>query len=516
MKKISLLVCAAMMLSLFTAPAGAAGSAAAAKDVDYTIISPYADVDWDTARQYKTALHTHTNASDGTPTLRQSLERHLETGFDIVAITDHGTVSRSWAEENYSRFIRGVLGAVGRSEGELDYLGASGSFAGGTGYTIETSDSGDEILVSDTGRRMLRVPYGIENGAVSVNAHVNSWFAEYQDNTVCDYAKTIRGVEKAGALCVINHPGEYTKAKADLTDEESYLSGHWAYRYYINKFYGLIDRYDCCIGIDMNSKGDSRTRYDRTLWDILLERRAPSGKNVLAIASSDAHQLDKIDTGFVYLLMDDYTSASARQSLEKGAFFAGSHCNGNYKELLSISGAIKDFYGETEVYSDIKAVTDEMAAKIEGVASGELPADTSLGVTYDCLDDEGYCEAGTQPMITKVTADSDADEIRLEVSDALIVCWIADGECVAVTKADGGEATFSLDEYSDKLGAYVRAEVFGEGGTVYTQPFILSYEGQPQPKNYPYLNIPTFDFLFAELRVFGNTLRRFASEKLGM
>ena len=33
-----------------------------------------------------------------------------------------------------------------------------------------------------------------------------------------------------------------------------------------------INKYDSCIGIDINSKGDGRTRYDRKLWDILLSK----------------------------------------------------------------------------------------------------------------------------------------------------------------------------------------------------------------------------------------------------
>jgi len=37
----------------------------------------------------------------------------------------------------------------------------------------------------------------------------------------------------------------------------------------------------------------------------------------------------------------------------------------------------------------------------------------------------------------------------------------------------------------DELGAYVRAEVRGEGVTLYTQPFLLSYEGMPEGRPVP-------------------------------
>ena len=102
--------------------------AMAAKPVDHTITNPYADVNWETVKAYKTALHTHTNASDGTPTLKQSIRRHVETGFDIVATTDHGTVNYTWENPCPNKLIHDGLSLLGRAEGELEYLGAEGTF----------------------------------------------------------------------------------------------------------------------------------------------------------------------------------------------------------------------------------------------------------------------------------------------------------------------------------------------------------------------------------------------------
>ena len=79
---------------------------------------------------------------------------------------------------------------------------------------------------------------------------------------------------------------------------------------------------------------------------------------------------------------------------------------------------------------------------------------------------------------------------------------------IAVTKADEGTSTIDLDDYSEKLGTYVRAEAFGEGGTVYTQAFVLSYDGQPTEQHYIYINIPVIDALFAEVRNLGVVLGR--------
>lgn len=504
-KALSIVICIIMMFAV-CAPAFSAQTPSG--DIDYTVTNPYANINWETVGQYKTALHNHTNASDGSNTLRQSIERHVETGYDIVAITDHGSCNNSWSEPNYSKFIHGVLDLVNRTEGDFDYLGTEGSFADGLSYTLKT-ENGDDYLYVSNGAKVMRVPYGIENGAVSVNAHVNSWFGEYQDNGVCDYAHTIKGISKTDAICVINHPGEYTKAKSDLTSEEAYNEADFAYEYYINKFYGLIDKYDCCIGLDMNSKGDSRTRYDRELWDILLTRRTPKGENVYAIASSDAHQLDKIDTGFVYLLLEEQTSSAAKKSMQNGEFFAASHCNGNYLELVNIAENLKKYYGETEIYNEIKSITDQMEQRVANVADGTEEPDTSLGYTYSCLDNEGYCAAETQPLITGIAVDDAEDTITVNTSDALLVRFIADGEVIAVLPAKEGTCTIDLDDYTGKLGTYVRAEAFGEGGTVYTQAFILDYEGAPEYQEYPYFNIPTLDFLFAEIRTLNVKISRF-------
>ena len=501
-KILCVLLCAALLCGSAAVPAFGGSDAG----VDYTVVNPYADVDWDAVRQYKTALHTHTNASDGDITLRQSLETHALQGFDLVATTDHGINNGGWksADESDYKFIHTALKTLGRSEGDLDYLGESGTFAGGVPYTLTEGVNGDDYLhvtlPDGTEKDILRVPHGIENNAVSINAHVNSWFGEYHDNTITDYTDALRGVSKAGGICVINHPGEYTKAKEDLTSDEAYDLNNWAYRYYINRFYGLLQRYPACIGIDMNSKGDSRTRYDRKLWDILLQRSAPESRNIFAICSSDAHQSDKINTGYVRLPLEEQTSAAARKALESGAFFSCSYCNGNREELANILEYLEKYFGtEGTLYAQVAETVDAMHARVEGVENGTLKPDAGPADPLRLVDKDGFFH-GTETVITAVETDDAADTITVRTDNALLVRWIADGQVIAVTRADGGTSTLCLDDYTGKLGAYVRAEAFGEGGTVYTQPFLLRYDGQPKQQNYPYFAVPVIDALFASIR----------------
>ncbi|MBQ7541711.1 MAG: hypothetical protein IJT44_05415 [Clostridia bacterium] len=505
MKRMKKILCAALCAALLTGSVGAF-TADAGTDTDYTILNPYADVDWNAAAQYKTALHTHTNASDGSITLRESLETHVLQGFDIVATTDHGIDNGGWekAEDSNYQFIHGFLQLIRRTEGELDYLGESGTFACGLPYTLTTADNGDDYLKvqmdDGTVKEVMRLPHGIENNALSINAHVNSWFVPYHDNTVTDYLDALRGVTKAGGVCVINHPGEYTKAKSDLTSEQAYDLNDPVYRYYINRYYGMLQKYPACIGIDMNSKGDGRTRYDRELWDILLERSTPGSRNIFAICSSDAHQKDKINTGYVRLLMTEKTSEAARRSLESGAFFGCSYCNGNQKELENILENLEKYYGAGgDLYEQVSETVAKMRARVEGVENGTIKADAGPENPLRLVDKDGFFH-GKDTCITSVAVDQDADTITVNTENALLVRWIADGEVIAVSKADGGTSTLRLDEVADKLGAYVRAEAFGEGGTVYTQPFVLRYDGQPQQQKYPYISVPVIDALFASVR----------------
>ena len=489
---------------------------AAARPVDHVITNPYADVNWETVHAYKTALHTHTNASDGTPTLKQSIGRHVETGFDIVATTDHGTVNYTWETPCPNKLIHDGLSLLGRNEGDLEYLGAEGSFDDGTTYAYATAENGDDYLTTEGGRTVLRLPYGIENNAISVNAHVNSWFADYCDNSVTTYEDAVKGVEKAGGVCVINHPGEYTKARYELHTADAYDESNFAYSYYINKYAGLIRDYDSCIGIDINSKGDNRTRFERKLWDILLKRFSLNGLNVFAIASSDAHQLSVIDTGFSLLLMDELNSESARKALESGAFFAASHCLGNPDELAEIADALMELYGESDLYHKVSDTVTAMEEKVAGIENGAYDADDDIGITYSVLDDAGYSACPTFPAIDGITVNESKDTISLSTSDALLIRWISDGKLIATQKADG--TPFSLRDYEGELGNYVRAEVFGEGGMLYTQAFLIDAEGRsvwtPVMRG-SYFNIGVLDFLFAELHKWDEIILRFFSVLFG-
>lgn len=470
----------------------------------YTITNPYADINWTTVNQYKTALHTHTNASDGDNTLAESIERHYETGYDIVSVSDHGVSDVSWTDSELSpKLVTTAMTLFGKSDGNLDYLEKSGTFTNGIGYEMVTVN-GDDYLRTEDGREVLRVPYGIENNAVSVNAHVNSWFAPFSDNMPSDYRNAIVGVDKLGGISVINHPGEYTQARYELFEEDAYDMNNLSYRYFINKFYGYINNYDSCIGIDINSKGDGRTRFDRKLWDIMLTKAAESGKTVTAIASSDAHQLDKIDTGSIIVLAEDLTTYSLKNALLKGEILPQSTCIHNRNELAQIAQGLLELYGETDLYKHISAIVEAYDAEINSIIKAK--EDEQAGARYTSLDAEGFVATQTRPVVNSIAVDEVEDTITIDADNALIIRWISDGKLIATTKAD--DTAFDLNDYEADIKGYIRAEIFGEGGVIYTEGFTLNADKATDSGKQIIIDFGFMDFLIAIIDRYGGLLLR--------
>ncbi len=402
----------------------------ASEDIDYTIGNPYETVDFDTWDQYKADLHCHTTASDGDVDMDVMIEEHYTQGYDVLALTDHGIVNRGWTHVNTRNFYK-IVSVVKESRKQV--------------VTPLTEERYNEITtgVDRDGRGMIEVPLGNEQNPTSFNnAHVNSWFADYGDGMLggtSNYEEVVKNVEAAGGLTVINHPGEYTGAKEEECKADAYNEDDIWYEYVINKFTNILTNYDSCIGIDINSKKDGRTKYDRKLWDILLQKVVPTGRNVFAIATTDAHQLDKVGCAWTDLCMPENNAENVRTCLENGAFFAVSRYIKNAEELAQFS----------------------------------LETGIDWGTSFGQENRDGSIPA---PKVTNILVNEKEDVISLDVENALTVHWISDGEVIAVGNS------IDLDNYSDKIGSYVRAEAFGEGGVLYTQAFTLQYDGAPETK----------------------------------
>ncbi len=467
LKKILCVVLAAVILTVpFT------GSASAFRiDIDYKINNPYADIDWKSVNRYKAELHCHTTATDGGDTLKEMIEKHYELGYDIMAVTDHGTTDYDWTNPNY---IPELKTALTLRKGNLPIVGLNkdgGEAENGNKYTLTEDKNGDQFYYQTdssgkNGKMMMRVPFGIENNPTSFNnAHVNSWFVDYGNGYLggtSDYYTPITNVQKLGGLSVINHPGEYTSARNAVTSSEAYNKNNVHYNYVISKYETLLLNNSTCLGIDINSKGDYRTRFDRKLWDILLTDLVPHGRNVYAIGSSDAHNLGIVNSGYTIVLMPELSNASLKSALSKGEFFAASRYIGNYDELVT--------YAKTLCASSNKnaaALGAKMKEAYETIAD-EISENGKQSTIFQ------FDETQSNAVIRGITVDDKEDRITID-TDGFYVRWVSDGKTVATGK------TVDLDN-CDNIGSYIRAEIIGKGGIVYTQAFTLEYKGAPEAK----------------------------------
>jgi len=465
-KKTLAVLLSAVMIFSFSQISFAADEATT-NDVDYTISNPYKNVNWAEYGQYKTDLHCHTTFSDGGVPLPQMVERHYELGFDAMAITDHGTINYSFTEQEFNTPM--TLFSLIKNGGLYnDVLSESGVAPNGKNYTV-TTRNGDEFYAQEGDKDLLRIPFGNEQNPTSFNnAHVNSFFVDYGNGLVggtSNYVSPIKNVHERGGLSVINHPGEYTNARDEVYTEDAYNRSNVIYNYKIQRFINLLKEYDSCLGIDINSKGDSRTRFDRKLWDILLQEVVPAGRNVFAIATTDAHNVNIVDSGYTVMLLPELNSKNIRTAMEEGTFFAASKYVGNYDELVGYYNTLVNSENEEAkaFAAEIKVIVDRIAAEL---------ADGDQGTKFEVKD-----TTIPAPKVTDITVDETEDTISVRTENALLVHWIADGKVIATGN------TIDLDDYSDEIGSYVRAEFFGKGGIMYSQAFMLDYEGAPEEKD---------------------------------
>ena len=436
---------------------------AADADTDYKIDNPYKNANFETDGVYKADLHSHTTFSDGSNPLPDMVERHYELGFDIHAITDHSSTFYSFTEPNHVPVMK-LFSLVKNGFVADDTLDENGVAKNGKKYTVTENEAGDQFYTQDGDKPMLGVPFGNEqNGTSFNNAHICTWFADYGHGRLGGtsyYEDVIQAIEGLGGLSVINHPGEYTNARDEVYTADAYNKADTMYNYKIRKFEHLLLNYDTCIGIDINSKGDSRTRFDRKLWDILLQDLLPFGRNVFAIATSDAHNLNIVDSGYTMHYMPELTSAALKKNMSEGAFFAASKYVGNYDELATLRDELK-VIGTAEALAFSETLDALVKSSAEDMANG------GSGHKYEAP------EGAARPLFTNVVVNEEEDTITLEAENALVVHWIADGKVIHVGN------TIDLDDYSDEIRNYVRAEAYGTGGVVYSQPFALSYKGVP-------------------------------------
>ncbi len=440
---ISLLLCL-LIVSVSLVPAASAQTQTESQTKKFIITNPYEQVDWDSWGTYKAQLHCHTNASDGYLTIHEFVQKHYDLDYDIVALTDHGTINRGWNNEPQLvpilRFIKRertqMADIIPLTEEEYS------SYLNGTAASdSRTHQNG-----------MLDVPLGIElNMATPVaDCHLTGYFAEYGQGLAGvygDYETPSKGVRKKGGISMLSHVGEFVYPDKDSADHV----GQPVDEYYSNKFARIfLDNAGSSVGMGINSATDAHTRCDRILYDSILQRTIPNGVVPWGFTFSDSHNERSLNDAYTMMLMENFTMEDFRSSMENGLCFGVSH----YSNGVELNG-MKEMPNLTE---------DEV------------------------MENKLYLSNDT-PMVTRVTVDAQSETISIEGEHFNEITWVSNGNVIKresnITTGSAALYLHDPDLLSDPS-LYVRFYITGENGICYSQPFVLNVEGETfEPVNVP-------------------------------
>ncbi|MCL2445516.1 MAG: hypothetical protein FWD06_01950 [Oscillospiraceae bacterium] len=396
--------------------------------MNVNICNPYQHVNWDTFTPHRTELHCHTSASDGKTNFADMIEAYYAAGYDCLAISDHGTIDKSWTKPRWN-FINRFLQGEPRNGFRL------------SGLTEERLREITEGIDRD-GRGMLRVPFGTEHSCGGRKlTDVNSWFCDVRSVGwgCAGYRKAVRRVQQAGGLCVINHP-----TTSALNHMHPYHEIYEKDTVYVDEVQQLLAQHPALLGIDCVEA------EDRKLWDILLQRLAPQ-RNVFNVAAGDEHDAEDLKhsciVGYTWAMMPENTVENLRTCLQQGAFFAAS----TYIAFVFT----KELHA---AHPGLLAALREESPKSAHV----FHIDNPDLYTHTCFIPRPI--DAPQPTIKRITVTNSTITLEAENCDAVL--WISNGKIICA-----GDAINLAN--CPNLGAYVRAELWGPGGNLYTQPFLL-------------------------------------------
>ena len=433
MKKLTAIFLAMLMI---LPVAGVSASADGAAEKNYIIDDPYARVDWDEWQAYKTQLHCHTTASDGFLTVKEFVQEHYDLNFDIVALTDHGTLNRGW---NVAPEVVPIMRAI-KKERTKNAPVIPLTDEEYTAYTNGTAPSDRRTHTNG----MLDVPLGIElNMATPVaDCHLTGYYAEYGQGLAGvygDYETPSKGVKEAGGISMLSHVGEYVYPDKDSAN----YVGQPVDDYYATKFAKIfLDNKGSSLGMGINSATDAHTRCDRILYDQILQKTIPNGVVPWANSFADSHNWDAVNDAYTMSLMPELTNDAFRSCLENGEFFSISH----YSNGVELNGMPEmPGFDEQKVYDTKSFLLDNT------------------------------------PMVTRVTVNQDDDTITIEGTNFDEITWVSDCNVIRrESNITSGKATLDLhaDDLLDDPYLYVRFYITGDNGICYSQPFVLNVEGE--------------------------------------
>lgn len=273
-----------------------------------------------------------------------------------------------------------------------------------------------------TDQRLSEITYGTDRdnrGMVaimnsdeqSVSDHLNTFFTPFNNEQGATLESNIAKTQELGGICHINHPGRYTGGKntSGTAGEEASNNPET-----IKKYTDLFMKYDAVVGMEIINKLDGDSYSDRILWDNILKETMPEGRFVWGFSNDDTHSTAATGHSYNMMLLPSNNPENVRESMENGTFYASAK-----------------------------------VAKREGYTI------TDLSVINDYQ----------PPIITNIQVDNDEDTITIDGEHYNQVEWIADGKVIATGN------TIDLNDHEGEINSYVRAQLKGDEGISFTQPF---------------------------------------------
>lgn len=283
----------------------------------------------------------------------------------------------------------------------------------GKGRTYLTDERLEEITngVGRDGRGMVAIMNSDEQ---SMSDHLNTFFTPFNNEAGATLESNIAKTQELGGICHINHPGRYTGGKntSGTAGEEASNNPET-----VKKYVDLFNKYSACVGMEIINKLDGDSYSDRILWDNILKETMPEGRFVWGFSNDDTHSNSATGHSYNMMLLPSNTSTNVRAAMENGTFYASAK-----------------------------------VAKREGYTMTDIAAINNY----------------QPPIITNIEVDQNEDTITIEGDLYHTIEWIADGEVIATGN------TIDLNDYEGKVHSYVRAQLKGNEGISFTQPFGVS------------------------------------------
>lgn len=268
-------------------------------------------------QQYKAALHVHTTNSDGSVSFANMVEAYYAADYDLLAITDHNIVTRSWNSDSTPHGL------------DADRLAE---------------------IMSGSGRNdrpMIRIPDTTEQSrSTSPADHINTFMT---DHLSTNWPNLLAEVESQDGLAHINHLGRYVGQSPGISRYVELLK---------NK---------ACVGIEAISYHYINNN-DRVIWDRLNTTLIPTGKMVWGFATDDAHLMSEVGQCCTMMVMRENNLAEFRQAMHAGSFYG-------VARVSPFDGLVAPF-GDPPVIRDVEVsfaeirITAENYYRIEWVTEG--------------------------------------------------------------------------------------------------------------------------------------------------